>query len=50
MRKRTSRTLKSKATEWAIGQPLNFPDRAQVAKPSKRLPRKTAEDKRAAER
>jgi hypothetical protein len=50
MPKRTSRPLKPKATEWAIGQPLNFPDRAELAKRSKRLPRKTVESKRAAER
>jgi hypothetical protein len=49
MPKRSSRRRKNKATEWAIGQPLNFPQKAEIKKPAKKPARKTRDDKRTAE-
>jgi hypothetical protein len=48
MPKRTTRRRKDKATEWTIGQPLNFPPKAEVKEPSKRPPSKTLDNKRTA--
>jgi hypothetical protein len=50
MAKPTSTHRKDKVTEWAIGQPLSFPPKAVIRKPSKpsRQQSKRANKKRTA--
>ena len=45
--KRNNKQRKTKPTEWAIGQPLNFTPKTRIRKPPKKLPSKNLDGKNA---